>query len=144
MAVLVNIISRKNVQVLDRKIGFGDRIYPDRPQVIASIKKWSIQNICCPSALLEAWGFPPFFLSTTTMSPKDAGTTIVDQTPFVVPEISIKELLDAIPYIYYFFSPNQQFMLFLAHTASSVLPYGPLSTCKPKLFTTKARFFTSP
>jgi hypothetical protein len=101
------------------------------------------QNICCPSALLEARGFPPFFLSTTTMSPKDTGTTIVDQTPFVVPEISIKELLDAIPYIYYFFSPNQQFMLFLVHTASSVLPYGPLSTCKPKLSTTKARFFTS-
>lgn len=37
----------------------------------------------------------------TTMSPKDSATTIVDQTPFVVPEITIKQLLDAVPFVSY-------------------------------------------
>jgi len=31
------------------------------------------------------------------MSPADSATTIVDQIPFVVPEITIKQLLDAVP-----------------------------------------------
>jgi hypothetical protein len=44
---------------------------------------------------------------------KDTGTTIVDQTPFVVPEITIKELLDVIPYIWsYPFTQNIKFIPF--------------------------------
>lgn len=34
------------------------------------------------------------------MSPKDSGTTIIDQGTFIVPELSIKQLLDVIPYVY--------------------------------------------
>lgn len=37
------------------------------------------------------------------MSPKDPSDTVVEQGTFIVPDISIKELLDAIPYVYVLF-----------------------------------------